>query len=152
MVEVAGSWVDLSGGGSEHGYVRLLGLEPAGTAELVEKVERGFAFDEFEHLRENWGLTTGEISELVQINPRTLARRKKQGRLRPDESDRLLRLSRVFGRVLVLFEGDVESAREWLSSPQPALGGALPLALARTEVGAREVEDVAGRLEHGVFS
>ena len=69
----------------------------------------------------------------------------------PDESDRLLRASRVFGRALELFEGDPEAARRWLGLPQPALGGATPLAFARTEAGAREVEDLVGRLEHGVF-
>ena len=33
-----------------------------------------------------------------------------------------------------------------------ALGGATPLDFAKTEPGAREVENVLGRLEHGVFS
>jgi hypothetical protein len=33
-----------------------------------------------------------------------------------------------------------------------ALGGAVPLAVARTELGALEVERLIGRLEHGVFT
>jgi NAD(P)-dependent dehydrogenase (short-subunit alcohol dehydrogenase family) len=37
---------------------------------------------------------------------------------------------------------DDEAAREWLSSEQPALGGVAPLALARSDVGAKEVEDM----------
>ena len=49
--------------------------------------------------------------------------------------------------------GDIQNpARRWLSSPQRALGGSTPLSLARTEVGAGLVEDLIGRLEHGVFS
>jgi putative toxin-antitoxin system antitoxin component (TIGR02293 family) len=69
-----------------------------------------------------------------------------------EESDRLLRAGRVFGRALELFDGDTNAARNWLSKPQPALGGGVPLELAETEVGAREVEAAIGRIEHGVYS
>ena len=59
---------------------------------------------------------------------------------------------RVFGRALELFEGDSRAAERWLSSPKRALGGAVPSELAETEAGAREVEALIGRIEHGVFS
>ena len=58
----------------------------------------------------------------------------------------------VFGRALKLFEGDSRAAERWLSSPKRALGGAVSSELAETEAGAREVEALIGRLEHGVFS
>ena len=51
-----------------------------------------------------------------------------------------------------LFEGDRESAVDWLRTAQTAMGGAIPLQIARSEMGAREVEAVLGRLEYGVFS
>jgi putative toxin-antitoxin system antitoxin component (TIGR02293 family) len=69
-----------------------------------------------------------------------------------DESNQLLRLSRVLKRATDLHEGDQSSAREWLETPMPALGGRRPLELAQTELGAREVEDLIGRIEHGVVS
>ena len=59
---------------------------------------------------------------------------------------------RVFGKAQKLFEGDAWATERWLSSPRRALGGATPLERARTEDGAREVEALIGRLEHGVFS
>jgi len=144
--------IESGGWGADHPYLLLLGLDPVDTPRLVERVEEGFSFRELEHLRQNMGLSREEMAELVQIRPRTLDRRKKEGRLHPDESDRLLRASRVFGRAIALFEGNAEGALRWLSSPQGALGGALPLEMARTEIGAREVEGLIGRLEHGVFS
>jgi putative toxin-antitoxin system antitoxin component (TIGR02293 family) len=145
-------WIRSGNRGSDHGYVLLLGLEPVDTVRLVERVEKGFSYSELEHLQDNIGLSRSELADLVQVKPRTLDRRKKEDHLLPEESDRLLRVARVFGKALELFEGDPESAREWLSSPQPALGGAVPLDMARTDIGAREVEALAGRLEHGVFS
>jgi putative toxin-antitoxin system antitoxin component (TIGR02293 family) len=45
-----------------------------------------------------------------------------------------------------------EAGRQWLSSPQVGLGGAVPLEYAETELGAREVEHLLGRIEHGVYS
>ena len=48
--------------------------------------------------------------------------------------------------------GDAEAARGWLGKPQKVLGGAVPWDLARTELGAREIETAIGRIEHGVFA
>jgi len=47
---------------------------------------------------------------------------------------------------------DEHLARRWLSSPQRGLGGAVPLDYAETEIGAREVEDLLGRIEYGVYA
>ena len=63
-----------------------------------------------------------------------------------------MRVSRVFGMTLALFEGDVEAARAWFATPAPALGDRTPLDVSTTEIGAREVENLIGRLEHGVFT
>ena len=144
--------IEMGGWGANHPYLLLLGLDPMDTPQLVERVEEGLSFGELEHLRQNMGLSREEMAGLVQVRPRTLDRRKKEGRLHLEESDRLLRASRIFGRAIALFEGDGEGALGWLSSPQRALGGAVPLEMARTEIGAREVEGLIGRLEHGVFS
>src|SRR5215210_4214665 len=108
--------IESGGWGTDHPYLLLLGLDPVDTPRLVEWVEEGFSFGELERLRRNMDLSREEISELVQIRPRTLDRRKREGRLHPEESDRLLRASRVFGRAIALFEGDVEGALRWLSS------------------------------------
>ena len=117
--------------------------------ECLEQVEQAAVgpMDVFE--QEQRRLAGGECL-LVQLPARTLARRKAAGRLEREESDRLLRASRVFGRALELFEGDADAAREWLLDRQPLLGGLVPLELATTDVGAAEVERLIGRLEHGI--
>lgn len=130
----------------------LLGMEEVRTSELVRRVSEGFPYGVIENLRENVGLSTGEVAHLVGINPRTLSRRKREGRLRADESDRVLRLSRVYGRALGLFGGDPDKTRHWLSTPKVALGGESPLDYSRVDVGAREVVDLIGRIEHGIPS
>ncbi len=133
-------------------YARLLGLRVAEGSDLVERVEAGFSYAAFESLRRNLGLPIEELAEIAQIPLRTLARRRVAGRFSKEESDRLLRTSRVFAKALALFERDLARARGWLETPARALGGRAPRDLATTDVGAREVEDLIGRLEHGVFS
>jgi putative toxin-antitoxin system antitoxin component (TIGR02293 family) len=113
-------------------------------------VRKGLAYAVLLRLQRNTSLPLAVLADLVQIPPRTLARRKQEGRFDADESDRLVRAARVFGRALELFEGDARGAREWLSRAQGALGGLVPLDLAKTDVGAHEVENLIGRLEHGI--
>jgi len=135
-----------------HSYAILLGLPPLDWPHLLRAVENGLGYDAFENLRESAGLPPEELTRWLQLANRTLARRKQQGRFAAEESDRLIRAARLLGRAIELFEGDADAAREWLLSAQPALGNEVPLEVARTEVGAREVENLIGRIEHGVFS
>jgi putative toxin-antitoxin system antitoxin component (TIGR02293 family) len=119
---------------------------------MIEALEEGFPYSAMMRLQRRSGLPATRIAELINVPTRTLMRRKASGRFLPDESERLLRLSNVFERAVDLFEGDLGEAVRWLSNPVRALDGQAPFEFARTEVGAREVEDVIGRLQHGVFT
>src|SRR5882672_10107289 len=129
-----------------------LGLSASNASELIQQVERGFSFKTLHILESRSGLPGPALAGLVGIPGRTLARRKSKGRFTPEESERLLRLGTVFEQAVELFEGDNAAALRWLTAPRKTLEGKTPLAYARTELGAREVEDLIGRLEHGVVS
>ena len=133
-------------------YARQLGVNVQNTLELISKIEDGFSYQAFEELQDQLELSTSELAELLQIPRRTLSRRKSEGRLPPDESERLLRFSRVLHTSLELFKGNREFTLKWLRAANQALGGETPLEMTRTEIGAHEVEKLIGRLEHGVFS
>ncbi len=133
-------------------FVSLLGLKTYEALKLAKKVEEGLSYSALERFQRNAALTTSQVCDLVGIRKRTLSRRKESGRLEPAESDRLLRASRILGKALEFFEGDAEGARQWLSSSQPALAGNRPIDIAKSDVGAREVERLIGRLEHGIPS
>ena len=95
-------------------YVTLLGLRTFDLLKLLQLVKAGLNFTAFSRFQKNIGLSKQELATIVQIPTRTLDRRKKAGRLGPTESDRLLRTSRIFGKVLQLFEGDAAAARAWI--------------------------------------
>lgn len=98
------------------------------------------------------GLRPAMVGSIVNINQKTLERRlKTHARLKPDESERVARLMRIISRATSVLESR-EHAREWLNRPLRELGGRSPLQVAATEPGAREVERVLGRIEHGIFA
>ena len=133
-------------------YAASIGVRVSDTRDLIERVEKGFPYRAFENLLARLDVSPTELIELLQIPQRTLTRRRKAGRFAADESERLLRLSRVLDTAVELFEGDRKGSVVWLRSPNRALNGETPLVMSKTEIGAREVENLIGRLEHGVFS
>ncbi len=131
---------------------RSLGLKAPDANSLIQQVEQGFSFATLRTFEARSGIAVSDLAAVVGIPERTLARRRASGKLTWDESDRLLRVSLVFDKAVDLFEGDVAAATAWLLTGRKALRNRTPLAYLRTEAGAREVEDLIGRLEHGIFS
>lgn len=127
-------------------------MTASNTAALIQQLQRGLPFKALDVLESNSGMSGSMLASIIGIPDRTLARRKAAGKLTPDESERLLRISTVFEKAVELFEGDIAAAVNWLTTPKKTLDNQSPLVYSRTELGAREVENLIGRLEHGVFS
>ena len=126
-------------------------LKEPEAAYVVSKVREGLPFGEFHALQEILGLTEEKMGALLGMSRATLHRRKKAGLLDRSESDRLVRYARVLTKACELFE-DLDNAAAWLKSPAIAFNQETPLQYADTEIGAREVEALIMRLEHGVFT
>jgi putative toxin-antitoxin system antitoxin component (TIGR02293 family) len=131
---------------------RILGIPASDSSTLIRQVRKGLPFETLERLQQAYSLSTNEIVTLVQIPTRTMTRRKESGRLKAGESDRVLRAARLMHQAAALFNNDPGAAKTWMTTPQRGLGGAVPLELAGTEIGAREVEDALGRIEDGIFA
>jgi putative toxin-antitoxin system antitoxin component (TIGR02293 family) len=126
-----------------------------GTTDNVNRVKQGLPMHEFESLRELLGLTVEDLARRTGISIATLSRRRREpegGRLDPEHSDRLMRYARLYWQAVQLLDGHADSARAWLKRPARALDGVTPLDFADTEVGAREVESLIGRLEYNVYT
>jgi putative toxin-antitoxin system antitoxin component (TIGR02293 family) len=130
----------------------LLGLIATGTTDLIQQIEAGFSFNTLLQLESQSGISLSLLTPVLGIPERTLARRRAAGTLSSEESERLLRVSSIFEKCLKLFEGDRSAAVTWLTTPKKAFNSQTPLSYSRTELGAREVENLIGRIEHGVFS
>lgn len=121
------------------------------STELVRRIQKGLPFSQLQALKKQLDLPLDELASKLSISRATLHRRKGGGRLSAQESDKVVRFSRLLEHAANVF-GDVEKGRAWLKFPQYGLGGAVPLDYAKTEVGAREVDNLLGQIEYGVYS
>lgn len=116
------------------------------------RVEEGLPVMEVVQFAKAAGFTNDELARLIHIPARTYARRVAgKARLKVAEGERATRLMRLFDRAKEVFGSD-ENTRGWFNAKILALGWKTPLEYAQTEPGAREVENIIGRIEHGVYS
>ena len=118
----------------------------------VAMVRSGLPFSMLDEVAAAAGVGRLALARVMDLSPTTLARRRKAGVLTPEESDRLVRVARLIAKAHDLMLGDGAAARRWLRDPHALLEGESPLERACTEVGGREVEQLIGRLRHGIFS
>ncbi|MGE5446610.1 MAG: antitoxin Xre/MbcA/ParS toxin-binding domain-containing protein [Ignavibacteriales bacterium] len=120
--------------------------------EMREALRKGLPYPALESLASVMELKATELTKIIGIAPRTLARRKEaKGVFNAVESDRLYRLARIVSLAIEVLNSK-EKAREWLMRPNRALGGEAPLSLLDTDIGAKQVEEVLGRIAYGVYS
>ena len=131
-------------------HVQSIGIKSKNIDDLIRKIQRGFPVSSFEKLRRKLDVSDNLLSQVINIPKRTLTRRKQQGRLNVVESEKVLRIARLYDKALEVFE-DEEAAEKWLKEPARGLGGVIPLEYAKTELGAQEIEKLLIRIEHGVF-
>lgn len=117
---------------------------------LLEILRKGLPIRELQALQASLQVPMEKLAAMLGISKATLHRRKAAGKLDVVESDRVVRYARLMGLATQVMETP-ENARLWLSTPKIGLGGAIPLEYAETEFGAREVEDLLGRIEYGVY-
>lgn len=135
---------------AEHlGGRQALGRDIRSDLDLDEAVRAGLPIRALETVVKTGALSATELHALV-IPRRTLAHRKRLGRrLSRKQSDRLTRVVRVVASAKEAL-GNGDKARRWLRKPDRALEGQRPLDLLASDVGARLVEQLLGRIEHGL--
>jgi len=125
--------------------------KPKPSADKKVKVAPGLDFREFEALRRQLDLSLEELTVRLGLSRAKIEKRKATGRLTPDESGKVVCYARLLGHAVHLF-GALEEARQWLKTPQGRLHGAVPLDYAKTDLGAREVENLLTELAYGIKS
>lgn len=117
--------------------------------ELRELVLEGLPVEALDEVASHVADDPRSVREFMdRIVPRATRHRRKD-RLKTRESEKLERVARVVALAESVWE-DRQSAREFLTTPQPGLGDAVPLELSDTELGAREVEQLLQELEYGL--
>ena len=117
--------------------------------DMLQRISRGFSAAEVIGLAAEYEIPEAVLQKALYISRSTFQRRKRGGRFTADESDRFVRLAGLYGMAADVL-GRKHDASEWMSSPNRSLGGVSPADFAVLETGGREVEDLLGRIAHGV--
>ena len=133
------------------GGKQVLGRAVSNDDDMRQAIREGFPPRVVEEVMKASGLTLKELAAALDLSTRSLQRRRSSGRLARYESDRLYRLARIVA-LANEFLGDHEKALHWLKHPNRALGGIPPVAALDTELGARQVENILGRIAYGGIS
>jgi putative toxin-antitoxin system antitoxin component (TIGR02293 family) len=131
---------------------KVLGKAVKKADDLAQLVRKGLPASSVTALAQKLDMGNTVLSRKLGIPQRTLTRRLSQhSRLTAAESDRTVRFARVYASAVEMI-GDEDKAVEWLRTPNRALGGERPFDQLDTDLGAREVEDILGRIAYGVYS
>lgn len=117
--------------------------------EMLNILNQGLPIEALAVVEKRGILSEAEIKSFIAA--RTLARRKIEKRLSPEESDLIARVARIYDFTVEVF-GDEPKSHKWLRTPNRAMSGHQPLELLKTDYGARIVESILGRIAHGIYS
>jgi putative toxin-antitoxin system antitoxin component (TIGR02293 family) len=115
--------------------------------ELVDRFHAGVKATVFSQLAQVLAVSAESLAPTLGLSARTIRNRKV---LNADETELTYRTYRVFVRTREVLGGD-EAARQWLVTPQRALGDRTPLSLLQRDVGAQEVLNLLGAIEDGGY-
>lgn len=133
------------------GGEQVFGRNLRSAADMEDAIRAGFPHSVLLEVMQVAGISLKELAAILDLSPRSLQRRRREGRLDRVESDRLYRFARILA-LAVQYIGGAEAAMRWLKRPNRALGGKVPLESLDTELGARSVENALGRIAYGGVS
>src|SRR3982751_3997917 len=99
----------------------------------IGRIQAGLSFRAVQNLQHALDLPLEKIATFLGMSRATLHRRKTQGKIARDESEKLVRYQQLVKRAAQVF-GGAAAAREWLTHPQRGLGNVKPVEFARTEI------------------
>lgn len=128
-----------------------LGLTSRSRLARMGQAQTGLPVAAFARFAKLSGVPRETLAATIHITLRTVQRRQDDtGRLSANASERLVRLAELYARASNVMGSDA-LAKQWMRTPREAFAGRTPLEMAGSELGAREVEDLLLRVEHGAF-
>ena len=138
-----------------HGVARILGgravlkRQVRSLADLQQLVAAGLPVGALNRTAEYVAANPREVTRLKDRLVPAATRKRRKTVLKASESERVERLARLMALAEEVWE-DRDGAREFLRTPHPLLGGRATIDLARTELGARQVEELLQDVEYSL--
>ena len=121
------------------------------TFDLMSEVERGLPAQTVDRVAQT--IAPKDVGFRNMLMPRSTLARKlkddKDSKLSQADGERIARVAHIWVETLKIWK-NTEDARAFLETPHPMLEGKTPKSLmVKSEIGARMVEDLLGRLRYG---
>ncbi|MCP4117125.1 MAG: DUF2384 domain-containing protein [Desulfobacteraceae bacterium] len=136
----------------DHSNTPTIRPDPFPAKSLMKIFQGGLSGQLFLYLCKLLDIPEKRLSDIISLPQSTLNKRKKRGYFSPTESERLYRILKLFKRAVEVFDNNPAHARKWLKSEAFGLDGAVPLDFAKSEIGAREVDNLLTRIDEGIFA
>ncbi len=118
-------------------------------SDRIKRIKAGFSVDVADAAKQTFQMTSKGLGELLNLSVATYERRRRDSKpLDAAASERLDRIATVALLAEEVFEGK-QAASEWMSLPNTALGGSIPVMHCETAIGAQQVRRILHALEWG---
>ena len=121
------------------------------TSAAIERIARGLEWADAEFVAKKLGVPLDRFAVLVGVPRSTFFRRQSEVRFTEAESEHIMRFARLWQVACEVFRSEA-GAQSWLNRAQVGLDGNVPLDYAKSELGARVVEDLMMRMHHGILA
>lgn len=131
------------------GGKKLFNSRISSMLELHERIEKGLPKIVLKNIYAHITDSPSEALKMIyQLIPEATYKRR-QTLLKPEESERAERVARVIATAEYVWDDKI-AARTFLTTPHGALSGKKPIDLARSELGARHIEEMLWQIYYGL--
>lgn len=130
------------------GGEKVVGKPVTCDLDIARLIRDGLPVDVIDRLIGDKTVTPDEVRRII-MGPKAIAERRRKGGLTPEQSERVIRATRIIAEALETF-GSRDKALTWMRRACAVLGGKAPIDLLDTEEGAGLVESLLGRIAHGL--
>ncbi len=102
-------------------------------------------------LAEMLNLSIAEICAILHISERTWQRYNFNDKLSPEASEKIIMLANLAKHGEAVFES-LKGFNKWLKSNPEILNRETPLSYLDTAFGFQHIDNILGRIEHGIYS
>jgi putative toxin-antitoxin system antitoxin component (TIGR02293 family) len=117
----------------------------------IKIVKEGIPKKALELLKDKARLDYNQLARVLDVSRQTLTNKKANGKFNQEVSNKILALADIYSYGYDVFQ-DTERFNRWIFSENSALGGRVPFEILTTYYGRLSVNNIIGRIEHGVYS
>lgn len=119
--------------------------------EKMKVVRDGISKKDLESLKSKTDMDYTALAKTLSVTRATLINKKKNEKFNLSLSEKILDIADLYSYGFEVFD-DEKSFKDWMNTPNQALGQKVPFDLIDNQFGREEVRNIIGRIDYGVYS